>query len=476
MQLEQAIDQVQANWFPVNGETLDQIKSEFQAKTYAKDREKLLDDLKSDFALFLYAIRELIRATEDLSPSSASQPHDPISLLRSTPLEDIEGIINRADNSVGTHRAKDLTEPQSLRLQHSLLSATVTETLAEKISVSPEIGYTTALMRQLGLTLITWNYPHIYERALNSLSAKDNNLDRVLHSILGFSPTLLGIRIARRWNLSTEILVAMGDRKANQEQEQLAYDSEALAKICEVGEALARANDPKHYPTARGDWEKAQKEIVRHLGPQGIKKIQSRIQENCGQYSESIGQLLEVTLHANQKGSLQSSKSGMELLEKNPYIQLCPAVLQQQLRELYLEITPGQISRDCINRLVREVCPAAGFDAGCIYMVEPVSMVLAPMLKFGNFNAERIKELKLAAFGLSDPILTAFECNSPIKQDDLHNDGTRYSFICGTIGASHKAGVLYLEIAERVTTKTNFDPIVHFKAVRHALNDCLGMR
>src|SRR5262249_37415849 len=152
-------------------------------------------------------------------------------------------------------------ELQALRFRESLLSASAAEILASKNAIDPEDGFSCGLLRQLGLTLIAWNYPRVYNRAMECITPNEG-LDFQLQKVLGFSPSLLGLTFAQRWNLSDEILVALGDRKkrfsvsASERSDSGAqHVGEMLSKICEVSEALARANDPEHYPTALRDWE-----------------------------------------------------------------------------------------------------------------------------------------------------------------------------------------------------------------------------
>ena len=161
-----------------------------------------------------------------------------------------------------------------------------------------------------------------------SASLKDGgNLDTALTRELGFSPQLLGIVIARRWNLPVAIRDALGDPEAFNEIHEdkakvLDKFGDRLEKLCQVGEALARASNPTDYPTARQDWEQAQKVIEDTLGDEGIRTIQRRVEVNIGNYVSFFPEAFKEALELNPENKLNQSID-ISLLARNRFIREC---------------------------------------------------------------------------------------------------------------------------------------------------------
>ncbi|HQH29027.1 MAG TPA: HDOD domain-containing protein, partial [Oligoflexia bacterium] len=314
--LERALEHVSQGWLPAQRSVLERIQHQLEAGDYNNDRPKLLRDLKEDFSLYLYCLKELsvmlnqhAQAPEQnwrLTENGAPPKQTPVEILHNSELDAIRRVLGKSAADISQHVFDEMNDFQALRLRESMLSASTAEILAESVQVDSEVAFSCGLLRQLGLALISWNYPRVYARAMETLTA-ETTLDALLKRALGFSPSLLGLAFARRWNLSDDVLIALGDRKAQiaarkpfgpeQEKDKLNNTPDSvgatLAKICEVGEALARANDPQHYPTALADWQTAQEVIASHLGPRGIAAIYSRTQEYLREYSRRVPEVAE---------------------------------------------------------------------------------------------------------------------------------------------------------------------------------------
>ena len=189
-------------------------------------------------------------------------------------------MVEELSDDPGTHQLSEATPLQAQRVQHAMISASTAETLAECEELPADLGFTSGVVRQLGLTLIAFNYPHVYARAVAKL-ADGVDLEQTLSKVLGFSPTMLGISLGRKWGLAPELQLAMGDTQRWTESDVVDDVAARLVKVCQVGEALARANDPEHYPSALSDWTTAENEITAYLGPGGMQKVRARIEHNC---------------------------------------------------------------------------------------------------------------------------------------------------------------------------------------------------
>ncbi len=476
--LELAYTHVLGSWLPVNKELLNKLRNQVHEGQYNGGRDNLISDLKQDFSLFIHCVRKL---AEKRSVSTATgTTFDPFELIEQASVEELKSIFDASEGAISSHRLSDMTELQSQRLKHCVISSSVAETISTAHGVDSDLAYSSALFRQLGLTLIAWNYPHVYKRAISTLKA-DENLDLVLSRTLGFSPTLLALKIARDWGLSSEIRLSMGDSSVvapDVDSSALRFAGETLEKICEVGEALARASDPEHYPSAAHDWEDAKLEIQRALGRDGIKIVQEKLTENCKAYAKFLPDVFGQPNEMIKPLSLRtSSDGGRTLYNNNPYLRHCPEHLQTELKQLYSKMDGVTISREVIDKLSKQIMPQSGFVRGCIFLIEPDSLTLVPRLIVGNTSLARFKPVRYLGSAIHyDPVAAAFNCKNPIMEENVVINDENVSYVAGVLGDMQKAGVLYLEIADFLLRDRNLNVTSIYKALRQTLNDCLNLR
>lgn len=486
--IERAFRHVSSGWLPVQKDVLNRVRKQLDDGAYDQSGSKLSEDLKEDFALYMYCLRELSNLVEDETKTrlqqgkSAGARLTPKQIFSKASRDILQRIFHRPDSEISPHSLSDMNELQALRFRESLLSASAAEILASKNAIDPEDGFSCGLLRQLGLTLIAWNYPRVYNRAMECITPNEG-LDFQLQKVLGFSPSLLGLTFAQRWNLSDEILVALGDRKkrfsvsASERSDSGAqHVGEMLSKICEVSEALARANDPEHYPTALRDWEEAEEAIASQLGPNGLQVIFEKAKDHCKQYMLTAPELQDFSEGTIIKERIVDSRFAVAKLEKNIHLKSCPPALKEKITKLYYQIKPNKILKKNIRTLVFEIVPAAGFKRGCIFMLEPASRMLAPSIKIGDVSADRLRPIKLSsALSHFDLVSSAFSLKSPLREEKIGSDGRRITMIACSIGQSASMGVLYLETGEDFINEVGPDPMPIFRALRQTLADCLNL-
>lgn len=477
--LARALEKVSDSWFPVDPILFNKIKGGLESGVYDLDVSFLISELKTDFGLFTYCVRELLRMVREKKmflPAAAS----PMELLQNAGVEKLKNILNVPIEEISTFNFKELSDVQGARLQESMISATTAELLSEKQNVDPGVGYSAGLMRQLGITLIAWNYASVYKRVVSSLDG-NISLDDALTRALGFSPKLLGVTIAKQWGLSPELRAAMGDNQAKSalkgEQAQATDNiGSTLKKLCEIGEALARANDPEHYPTAKDDWHAARKEIERYLGPSGIRTIQDRVRENCEHYHSQAPDLFKATVELAPESKIHHFNEG-SLYRDNRYAQTLPEAAKEKFKRLYALVTPAAVSKAGVSYWAQEVATTTGFVRGCVFIINPDTMMLIPRLKVGDVKLEDFEPASYAsAASGSDRILAAYRCNSPIVENTVSAAGTSICIITGLLGTTQKAGVLCLESSQGLLYDPLANPLNYFKALSQALCDCLNLR
>jgi len=481
--LDLAVTHCNQSWFPINPDLLAKIQASLRSGHYDNGTNDLIVDLKKDFSLFIYTIKKLL---ENRNAKGTKLPEQtPIELIESAKLEELAAVLSVSEGSVSSHKFLESNELQATRLKHSMISATVTELLADYKELDSDLGFSAALFRQLGLTLIAWNYPHVYKRAIGALKPGEK-LDLAISKVLGFSPSMLGVSLAKQWGLSTDIRVCMGDSQAKEELKKSGGSSvigETFETLCKVGEALARASNPDQYPSAKHDWSEAKTELEATLGADAFKILRDKLDENCRYYAKLSPEVFNFPTEIIPKPKVSTpttnplSKSKRDLLKENQYLKHCPLELQEQLKELYAEIDGATISRGCIDKIAKQIIPQTGFIRGCIFLIEPDSLSLVPRLNIGMAAPGHFRAVNYqAASSEFDPIVAAFRCQYPIMEENVLVNEDTVSYVAGALGERQKAGVLYLEIGQELLSNRNINILIIYKALRQALCDCLNLR
>ncbi|RIL05833.1 MAG: hypothetical protein DCC75_11380, partial [Proteobacteria bacterium] len=278
---------------------------------------------------------------------------------------------------------------------------------------------------------------------------------------------------------SEEVRVVLGLDVAEQsaQGEASAASSLVLKEFCEIGEALARANDPEHYPTALKEYEGAVAQISQHIGPRGLSLIQASIAKNIRAYEGIPGNLLRAELISEEALRTSFSDYGERLFEQNLFAKRCPEPVQEVLKKAYAQITGGQVSTTAINIFATEVIPALGFHCGCVYLVDKNKNAVVPMLRLGDTDLNRFRPINISdSAGNPHPISEALTFTTPIIQENVFVNSDQVTHITGTFGNDTKTGVLYLEMSPSLSKRDRAEPLQLFKAAKQCLNDCLNLR
>jgi len=474
--LEKASKYVSDYWFPVNSELLSKIQNGLAQGRYENDLPALIDDVKSDFSLFVFSLKRLV---EMIGQDGGKLPEafNPVELMQIGGMDLLKQILTSDTREISKHTLASGSDFQLARFKEAMLSATTAETLSQSYKFDPETAYSAALLRQLGFVLVAWNYPSLYQEALSALKPGDK-LDLVLTQSLGFSPMLLAMRLLSNWGVPVSVCESLGftDEMKDEEQAITSAIGNTLVELCKVGEALARASDPERYPEAREDWEFAKQEIDSRLGSDGILLIQERYRENLESYLTHLPHIFESGLILDQPSVSKQVRVAAGTSGKNPYLGLCTNEVQAELRKLYLFLGQNLPAHDNTRMFVRDTVPACGFSRGCIYSIDPGMMMLVPMLEIGN---ERNKSFKAVDYSVidsdSDMVAVAFQSSEPVIGYKIGEFGATISAIAGVFGTSQRMGVLYLEIPRLVSSSSKDPDLLHFKALQHALNDSLSL-
>lgn len=477
--LDRAVRHVSDYWFPISPAVAERIQRNLADGTYEEDIDLLLADIKSDYSLFtqcLGGLRKLVDENDDFELKNC--PSDMLDALRHVEAARLEEFLLETLSHSSQHSLEGASELQNARLQESLLSSAAAELMADSEDLDGNQAAAAALLRQLGHTLVAWNYPGVYEEAVKVLqSCPTMTLDEALAMKLGFRPQLLALRIVQTWGLPKELAEAMEDQgnPSNDEAHITNGVAGTLATICRVSEALARANCPQVYPSARGDWKVASREIERRIGTRGMEKIRTRFVETCREYITSVPTIFRGALILDEDFTVAAVPNGTNTsCQRNPYISHCDKYVRNLLVDLY-EGMEGNWNADAMLRtLVKDIIPTARFSGGFIYTVDPSVHHLRAQLEIGSPELRCQKPIAFSEGSDSDdPIVQAFMGSFPLVVTTEPKDGLFFTTLAAPLGRSQRLGAVYLEMPSAVFNSEQRRHTVHFKALCQAINDCL---
>jgi hypothetical protein len=471
--IERAVRYVSDYWLPVNKKLVSKIKLGLDRGQYEHDRSGLIDQLKKDVGLFTDCVRSLMEMVKNGELQVYAQL-TPIEILEQAELEQLRTILQSTIDRSEIHKLEQGENWQVARFEESLLSASTVEVLAEDSAVDSDYAYSAALLRQLGYTLIAWNYPTIYKQALAALKS-GTEFDLFIVQKLGFSPGLLAERVLRAWGMPSDLIDQMGivDPFRAERQENTDSVGVTLDKLCRVGEALARANFPDTYPTAQDDWQVAKLEIESHLGGDGLKRVWERFEDACDQYRAAVPQLFQPGLLLELEVA-KSVTPGEFNLRGNPYLFACEQHVRDALLVHYSRFGNGDKGQNHIRHLIKNTVPIAGFKGGIIYTVDPTMMMLVPQVKIDEPRAHRYEAVDYSVVrSNTDIVAVAYQGHEPIVKYVTDGTGKTQTAIAGLFGMGQKLGVLYLEIPEVISDAGDSLPLTHFRAMSFALTHTL---
>lgn len=467
----QAAEYVSRQWFPVNPQITNSIQTKLKGNLYNSDHQKLFTDLKQDFALFSYCLRKI--KERDLTVTE-----NPLDGFFTADFPILQEILSAPAQDISKHEIAGAEKGQALRLKYTVLSCSTAELMASAKKSNNDLAFTCALLKQLGLNLVAWNYPSIYTRALGMVKSSQSTLEQLIQENLGFDPAWLAEELILSSNTHPYIRQALG-LVSSVSAEDLAGSGildPSIVGICEIGEAFAQLNDPEHYPIMSRNYSTVITQIDETLGDNGSNIIMSLVNQKFVTYVSTMPELFKQESALEQSVAKVAEEHTNKIFESNVYAQRCPEALKNEIREVYRHVAKGQVSSIGIGFLVNKVIPLAGFTLGCVYLLDPKGTMLMPKLRVGQCNISRYKPINCSLVSPEGSLIVeALYCSMPIKQEGVFLFGDLVSPILGPIGAREPAGVIYLEMSENLAMKDTAECLTYFKAIRQCLNDCLNL-
>lgn len=465
--LTKAIELSNQFWFPGSPEAFSRLKKSVWGADSQRLPVEVVTSTTRDLSLFMYCIRELNRLIDTGAITSISEISDPLLTLSELSQSQWKLIIPITMASTSSHALAGSNEAQKDRIHGALFSATCAELIADSYEVDPTVAFSCAFLRQLGYTLIAYNYPRIYQRALTA-RPKNEGFERALSRALGFSPTMLGAAVAESWRLSLDLKGAMAPRGEPQPGEELS----TLSKLCRVGELLAMAERRNSYPEAKGSWEEARQHVEAVLGPLALELISCRLTD----YIKPLAIPFSAPIPT---APVQLEPSPLDQPDKTP------PLIAERLKEIHRLFEATGSSREPIEALSQLVVGEAGFARGCVFLAEIDSGILMPRFRMGNEGGfedgaaeRRTPEFRERSYDKTsesaDPIVSAFKKCEVAKSDDILIGDHLVTYFTGPVGSTPCLGVLYLEIDSSVCSATDGESA--FRAILQTFIDVLDLK
>lgn len=454
-------------WMPVNPQLLNEIQAKLKDGAYRRDRELLVGDIKQDPGLFVQSVRKMAQL-----PEVPAGDLNPLQVLRSLEDEKLTLLLGTPESQLSPHRFHDLSKSQALRAQQTLLNTQAAQAIAGKVQVSADDAFTAATFRELGLSLIAWNYPSIYARALGTFRTKGSSIDTQLKTMLGLSPAEIGLKFANDGGLSSGIKAALKNAASGaMPSGEPASGAMALPWVCDAAELFAQSRDPDHYPQAREQWEQARSKMPVAFDDSLVQQVEANVAEALS-HSYSKTPSVFVSTFAKQHCDQPETEASERVVHSNGYVLRCPEHIRASFEEVYRNLELGKISLDAVRLLVDTVVPKTGFVRGCLFLLDQNNGKLKPALRIGD----RVLDAYAAMSDTNGVIESSLYSSVPFKKFGYGLDGEETAYICGSINNKAYPGVLFMELTAKASADPEHDALLYFHAVRATINDCLGAR
>lgn len=458
-QLESVTEHVLKGGLPVEPQFLSSVRSRVLAGEFNQDRTTLVREVKSDPGLYAHTARSLhslIETSDGILPERE--------LLR-VPADTLRRVYDVSEAEVSTHKTREMSRAQALRLQSSIIASRTAEVLAPRAGLDADLGYSASFIRQLGLNYMAWNYPVQYARALEAQKHGRAQLDGELTRLIGISPLDLARRIAAEWHLHESVRAELST-SASSDSSNASTTALSLHEVCELADLFARANDSEHFPEAKRAWAAQEPKITARFGDVR-QAVAEKVSTTVARYHHP--KVVAPTLLSQQTSSSYDASDFAS--QHNAYLRRCPPEIRQNFTRVYESIEESEgVSVEALRILVDEVIPAIGFLRGCVYLLDEIKRAINPALRIGDLPKSEYQSFKTHQNNL---VTTSLDSTVPILQRGLTAGGKDALRVCGSLGSEKRPGVLYLELNERFFESTSHDPLLYFHAVRKALRDCL---
>ncbi|MCB0322187.1 MAG: HDOD domain-containing protein [Bdellovibrionales bacterium] len=463
-------DTLLRGWIPPTPGLLSEIQEKIADGAYSAGQASICTDIESDIALATHCLRHLSQVAAERMWDS-----DPFEALASLDDEQLARVFSLSENAVSKHRFNRMNSFQTTQLSHSLTSLAGLEVLSEEAALhsatlDPKHAAACALLRQLVPNLFAWNYPRLYPKVLRTVRRGEATLEQAIERLFGDPPNRIARSFAAEWRLRPQLQQAVAFTASNPNPNlprRMDFtdptSAEAIGAFCEIAEGLARLQNPKQFPKADREWEDTAPHLTRYLGEDRTSSLMHRLEQTAGDRLERYSSVVGKSLF--ERRTVRRGPPAKDA--RNPHLHLCREAVRSSLTRVYcdLEVAPTQ----ALQTLIVDTVVAAGFVSGCVFLAAEPGAELTPAVFIGAGARSRYRA--------SDPYIRSILSDSvfretPFCEQGMLKDGSLFRHVTAAAGGSIELGVLSLELSPE--TPAGSERLLNFKAIRHALHDCLA--
>jgi hypothetical protein len=458
---ERVLRYVSEGWLPANPQLLKRIEQEMAQGVYEQDHNALLQKIQSDPGLFIRCLRELPAIDAEAARTA------PLEGIAQLSQEKLLQLLNKASEQYTLHHFNKATVQQSLRIQHTLAASLTSTQLALQTKLSHADALASTMFIELGMNLIAWNYPSVYSDVMARHRRNGDEIEANLERLLGIAPLRIGWKFATQWGMPAHVREAL--------VRTYAAPTEALSlqEICRAAQLVADSFDQHNFPRAERQLDAIRNPLRKLITPKLIEEIRSSVAQIFQEYtlpkSAFRGHLSLAA--ANESTDPEAAKDA--LLQRNIYLLRCSEEVKSLFRPCYALAQARTVSKEAISALVANVVPQLGFNAGCLYLTQTNlrdAGKLTPALCFGGRS---ISEYQNFYQQLAGSVSGTLYSHAPYRTRSEGISGSDAWLIFASLEHSRYEGVLFFEETPEIADESSQN-LLHFQAVRRALNQFLG--
>lgn len=434
--LQRAANRVRDNWIPIDEAALKVFLRKSYESNESLETAALIEFLQSDLSLYLFSVLRLFKVlaeTDQELPDSLSLSD----LIEKVGVDMFLDLLNIEAVQCSRFKFEEATQSANDRLQEAALAATISQSCAALHAINSDEAFCVSMVRQLGMLLIAWNYPGLYEEALFHVS-NDLSCEDWLTTELGFTPSELALQVC----ISDVSDVHGYFFEQYLDDELFAEYNEDLFHLCLLGEVLSKARFPEYYTLDRSVLADAYTQLDIFGGEQLVQEIQ---------------QVFEVFISRHSCTASIAQRPGLTefwrpwSIEKNQvlYHQYVPEALRTGLSEFYALLFYEVEAKRLLHLFMNELVSAASFDAGALFIYDDVALELVRRAATGSLLPSVSEIIPCDGFLTErNSIGLAFDTESVLFEYHANQEGQPLVGCSVSFGISARLGVLYLQSGE----------------------------
>ena len=326
----------------------------------------------------------------------------------------------------------------------------------DQSSKSKETGYLIGFMSEIGVLLMTYYFPQVYENALKRSTTKKQPIERSIHEIIGLTPTQLSIEVlttlglppyykellgaAERYVLNKRVDIALERSSTGQTGRTLGIAISVSSVLCMEQNPLSALGALRGIAeNCKVEW--SEMEAV-------VEELPQLFFEYCESLETSLPALpvdiaAVVSLKNSDADSMHQAEG--EIAEIKPDLGSDQNAFDQYLSDLEHAISSGELVTSVITAVMETCAYGLHFDRVILLLASKDKSSLMGKMALGTPPTFEVSKCVRPLTAAQSPETQAFTGGFPAFHGDaLLSDGWPFAFI--PIGSGKRCiGVIYAD-------------------------------